>query len=171
MLRFEPCGASLALPGLTPQVPAPCGIPCHSASWSLSCPSPACPCIFCEPPSHIAAVSLFRIQVRWILDTTYYLASSGTVGGSCHRHQPTPTQTLWDSAHCRGQTKGTKGWQLCTKKAQVLWNLWWEWDFVSLSCFLTALFFQAGDQSNTAQSVRSPTQFSVELSFEQEEWW
>lgn len=52
--------------------------------------------------SHCSTVSA---AARWILDMSHHLASSGTVGGSCHCHQPTPAQTLCNSTHCRGKTK------------------------------------------------------------------
>lgn len=86
MLRFEPCGASLALPGLTPQAPGHRHVPV----WLPLC-------LVWTSKSHCSS---FCAAARWILDMTHYLASSGTVGGSCHGHQPTPAQSLWDAAHC-----------------------------------------------------------------------
>lgn len=170
MLRFEPCGASLALPGLTPQVPVPCGIPCHSASWSLSYPSLACPCVLCEPQTHIAAVS------------------PETGHDSCHPWLP--LGLLVDPATVTNpplfrpcgivpiaegkqnlRSKGTKGWPLCAKKSQVLWELC-EIESSSLFHSSRQLWFSRLRISPTQDSLLGAWhRFSVGLSFEKEELW
>lgn len=90
-------GSSLA-PGpawAMPRVPVLCGIP-HQLGILVIVVFPVLPgpasCMSLKPISHVSAAA------SWTLDLTDYHTSSGTLGGSCHCHQPVPTETLWDSA-------------------------------------------------------------------------
>lgn len=99
MLRFEPCGACLACLGLHHRSLSPVASFPHNPGH---CHSPVLPApVSCVSLKHTLQQFLCCWQMHSGHDSP--LASSGTVGGSCHCHQPTPTQTPWDSAHCKGK--------------------------------------------------------------------
>lgn len=125
--------------------------------WSSSRPSPDCPCVLCEPQSHIAAVSVLLPGGFWTWLTTL-LPLGLLVDPAMVTNPPLLRACGMLPIACIPSSKGTKGWQLHAKKSQVLWELWWEWVFFSLSFLWTALIFPAGDQSNLAQSIRILTQ-------------
>lgn len=157
-------------PGLIPQVPVPCGIPCHTAFSSLSHPSSACPCVLCEPQTHIAAVSLETGH-----DSCHSWLPLGLLVDPASVTNPPLLRPCGTAPIAEGKlnlsSKGTKGWQLCAKKAQVLWELC-EIEPFSLFHSSTPLWFSRLGISPTWHSLWGAWHsFSAGLSFDKEELW